>query len=159
MNMKKFVKKPLAIAVLVLASSGVVNMAHAGESGVIHSQNITGTRTIKQAGGFTVDFQATGNEIEAGKLKDDTYTFALKASDTTKHGGWDIRPMGKSAEGVMVSSSGDKIPLHLRNLTWDRDHWYANNDGNLETQFYIAAGTTVQAGEYTFTAKVDDYTA
>ncbi|WP_077295089.1 MyfA/PsaA family fimbrial adhesin [Yersinia proxima] len=159
MNMKKFVKKPLAIAVLMLASSGVVNMAHADESKVVHSQDITGTRTIKQAGGFTVDFEATDNEIVAGQLGADTSAFNLKASDVAEHGGWDVRPIGASADGMMVSASGDKIRLRSHALTWDRDHWYANNKGDLRALFYISAGTVVNAGEYTFTAKVDDYTA
>lgn len=38
MNMKKLVKKPLAIAVLMLTFGGVANMAHAGS--VIQSQDV-----------------------------------------------------------------------------------------------------------------------
>lgn len=49
MNMKKFVKKPLVIAALMLASGGMVNMVHAATT--INSKDISATKTVKEGGG------------------------------------------------------------------------------------------------------------
>lgn len=65
MNMKKFVKKPLAIAVLMLAFGGIVNMAHA--SSVIQSQDVSASKEVKQGGAFKVEFTASSDEIVSGR--------------------------------------------------------------------------------------------
>lgn len=46
--MKKFVKKPLVIAALMLASGGMVNMVHAATT--INSKDISATKTVKKGG-------------------------------------------------------------------------------------------------------------
>lgn len=97
MNMKKFVKKPLAIAVLMLASGGMVNMVHA-EPTVINSKDISATKTVKEGGSFSVEFKATENEIVSGKLDADTPAFHLVMSDSGEHKGWNVRPTGASEE-------------------------------------------------------------
>ncbi|HIH7576909.1 TPA: fimbrial polyadhesin major subunit MyfA [Yersinia enterocolitica] len=157
MNMKKFVKKPLAIAVLMLASGGMVNMVHA-EPTVINSKDISATKTVKEGGSFSVEFKATENEIVSGKLDADTPAFHLVMSDSGEHKGWNVRPTGASEGGQMVSTDGTRVDLHTNELSWDNDHWWIDDGSErVEATFFLAAGDEVKAGEYQFTGRVEEY--
>ncbi|HHG0423628.1 TPA: MyfA/PsaA family fimbrial adhesin [Yersinia enterocolitica] len=165
MNMKEFVKKPLAIAVLMLASGGMVNMVHAASSvtgarPVTDSRDISATRTVKAGGEFSVEFKATENDIVAGKLAERTPAFHLTISDTANHGGFNVVPTGASAGGVMVSADGSKVDLHSHDFEWDKDHWWkATASQQMEATFYLDTGTLVKTGEYQFTGRVEEFSA
>ncbi|MFQ6256512.1 MyfA/PsaA family fimbrial adhesin [Yersinia enterocolitica] len=160
MNMKNFVKKPLAIAVLMLASGGMVNMVHAA-SPVTDSRDISATRTVKAGGEFSVKFEATENDIVAGKLAEKTPAFHLTISDAANHGGFNVWPTGASEGGMMVSiADGSKVELHSHDFAWDKNHWWVSDPSQqLEATFYLDTGTVVKAGEYQFTGRVEEYAA
>lgn len=154
--MKKFVKKPLVIAALMLASGGMVNMVHA--ESIINGKSISATKTVKEGEAFSVEFNATENEVVSGKLDADTPVFHLVMSDSGVHDGWNVRPIGVSEGGKMVSADGTKVDLHSQDLSWDKDHWLiADGSQRVEATFYLAAGDVVKAGEYQFTGRVEEY--
>lgn len=156
MNMKKFVKKPLVIAALMLASGGMVNMVHAATT--INSKDISATKTVKEGGAFSVEFNATENEVVSGKLGADTPVFHLVMSDSGGHKGWDVRPTGVSEGGQMVSADGARVDLHSHDLSWGKGHWWIDDGSQrVEATFYLAAGDVVKAGEYQFTGRVEEY--
>ncbi|HHH2194550.1 TPA: MyfA/PsaA family fimbrial adhesin [Yersinia enterocolitica] len=159
MNMKKFVKKPLAIAILMLASSGVVNMAHAGS--VLQSQDVSASKEVKQGGAFKVEFTASPNEIISGRQGKGVTVFILKASDSAEHGGWRLVTTGSSKGGYMYDDMGHRLSLHSSSWTWEEggSNWYINDTGNttVENDLFVAKGEVVPAGTYHFTGRVEEY--
>lgn len=79
-------------------------------------------------------------------------------SDSGEHKGWNVRPIGVSEGGQMVSADGTRVDLHSRDLSWDNDHWLIDDGSQrVEATFYLAAGDVVKAGEYQFTGRVEEY--
>ncbi|ELW8957492.1 TPA: MyfA/PsaA family fimbrial adhesin [Yersinia enterocolitica] len=159
MNMKKFVKKPLAIAVLMLAFGGIVNMAHA--SSVIQSQDVSASKEVKQGGAFKVEFTASSDEIVSGRQAEDVAVFILKVSDSAEHSGWRLIPTGSSKGGYMYDDSGNSVELHGAHWSWGGvdNNWYKNDSGNdeLEEHLYLAKDEMVPPGTYHFTGRVEEY--
>lgn len=158
MNMKKFVKKPLAIAVLMLTFGGVANIAHAR---TIKSQDVSATKEVKRGGILKVEFTASPDEIVAGKQAADVAAFILKVSDTGDHTGWKLVPTGSSKGGYMYDDSGNKVPLHASGWSWvaSDELWSKKDNGHtqLEEHLYLAKGEEVKAGQYHFTGRVEEY--
>ncbi|EOA2976935.1 TPA: MyfA/PsaA family fimbrial adhesin [Yersinia enterocolitica] len=156
--MKKFVKKPLAIAVLMLAFGGIVNMAHAS---VIQTQDVSASKEVKQGGSSKVEFTASSDEIVSGRQAESVAVFILKVSDSAEHSGWRIIPTGSSKGGYMYDDSGKSVELHGAHWSWvDVDNnWYKNDSGNdeLEEHLYVAKGEMVPPGTYHFTGRVEEY--
>ncbi|CNB95522.1 adhesin [Yersinia frederiksenii] len=159
--MKKYVKKPLAIAVLMLTFGGVANIAHASNTKTLDSLAVSATKEVKKGGTFTVKFSASSNEIVSGKQAKTVPVFILKVSDTAEHSGWRLVPTGSSKGGYAYDDSGNTVPLHGTNWTWgERDNnWYINDSGNaeLEEDLTFAAGDVIAAGTYHFTGNVEEY--
>ncbi|EKN6013277.1 hypothetical protein DVQ57_01255 [Yersinia enterocolitica] len=159
MNMKEFVKKPLAIAVLMLTFGGVANMAHAGS--VVQRQDISASKEVKQGGEFKVEFTASPDEITSGRQGKDVAAFYLKVSDSAEHSGWRLIPTGSSKGGYMYDDKGNRVELHSSLWSWvgPDNNWYINNTGNtvLEDHLYLAKGQVVPAGTYHFTGRVEEY--
>ncbi|HHL2712347.1 TPA: MyfA/PsaA family fimbrial adhesin [Yersinia enterocolitica] len=157
--MKKFVKKPLAIAVLMLTCGGVVNIAHAA---TLNSQDVSASKEVKQGGAVKIEFTPSSDEIISGEQPNDVTAFILKVSDSAEHGGWRLKPTGSSKGGYMYDSSGNKVELHGKYWRWiDIDNnWYKNDSKNgvVEEDLYIAKGQVVKPGTYTFTGTVEEYT-
>ncbi|EMJ3153364.1 TPA: MyfA/PsaA family fimbrial adhesin [Yersinia enterocolitica] len=168
MNMKKFVKKPLAIAVLMLASSGVVNMVHADSvvrgqdlsTSVIHQQDVSASKEVKGGGSFKIEFTASPDEIIAGKQEKDVTVFILKVSDSARHNAWDLAGTGSSVGGYMFDSAGNRIGLHSSDWKWDgsTQTWHKDDSGSaeLEERLFVAKGETLNPGKYTFTGYVSE---
>ncbi|ELY5219256.1 MyfA/PsaA family fimbrial adhesin [Yersinia enterocolitica] len=158
MNMKKFVKNPLAIAVLMLTFGGVANIAHAS---TVASEDVSASKEVKQGGTFKVEFTASPDEIVSGKQAEDAAVFILKVSDSAEHSGWRLIPTGSSKGGYMYDDSGNSVPLHGAHWLWvDLDNnWYKSDSGNSEQEehLYVAKGEWVQAGTYHFTGRVEEY--
>ncbi|CQH58019.1 TPA: MyfA/PsaA family fimbrial adhesin [Yersinia enterocolitica] len=158
MNMKKFVKNPLAIAVLMLTFGGVANIAHAS---TVASEGVSASKEVKQGGTFKVEFTASPDEIVSGKQAEDAAVFILKVSDSAEHSGWRLIPTGSSKGGYMYDDSGNSVPLHGAHWSWvDLDNnWYKSDSGNSEQEehLYVAKGEWVQAGTYHFTGRVEEY--
>ena len=159
MNMKKLVKKPLAIAVLMLTFGGVANMAHANS--VVQGQDVSASKEVKQGGAFKVEFTASPDEIISGRQGKDVAAFILKVSDSAEHSGWRLIATGSSKGGYMYNDMGNRLPLHSSSWKWeDADsNWYINNSGNtvIEDHLYLAKGEVVPAGRYHFTGRVEEY--
>ncbi|HDL7058265.1 TPA: MyfA/PsaA family fimbrial adhesin [Yersinia enterocolitica] len=159
MNMKKLVKKPLAIAVLMLTFGGVANMAHAGS--VIQSQDVFASKEVKQGGAFKVEFTASPDEIVSGRQENDVAAFILKVSDSAEHDGWRLVTTGTSEGGYMYDDNGNRVELHSSSWTWEggSSNWYINDGGNtmVEDHLYVAKGQVVPAGTYHFTGRVEEY--
>ncbi|EPE4156705.1 MyfA/PsaA family fimbrial adhesin [Yersinia enterocolitica] len=159
MNMKEFVKKPLAIAVLMLTFGGVANMAHAGS--VVQHQDVSASKEVKQGGAFKVEFTASPDEITSGRQGKDVAAFYLKVSDSAEHSGWRLIPTGSSKGGYMYDDKGNRVELHSSSWSWvgPDNNWYINNAGNtvLEDHLYLAKGQVVPAGTYHFTGCVEEY--
>ncbi|EPB4500200.1 MyfA/PsaA family fimbrial adhesin [Yersinia enterocolitica] len=159
MNMKKFVKKPLAIAVLMLIFGGVANMAHAGT--IIQSQDVSASKEVKQGASFKVEFTASPDEIISGRQESDVNVFILKASDSAEHTGWRLVTTGTSEGGYMYDDNGNRRPLHSRSWTWEEGghNWYITDGGNAAVgdELYVAKGEVVPAGTYHFTGRVEEY--
>ncbi|UXD25669.1 pH 6 antigen adhesin [Yersinia enterocolitica] len=158
-NMKKFVKKPLAIAVLMLTFGGVANMAHANS--VEQSQNVSATKEVKQGGNFKAEFIASPDEIVSGRQGKDVTAFILKVSDSAEHSGWRLVPTGSSEGGYMYDDSGNHVSLYATSWKWDMtdSNWYVDDPGNveLEEHLYLTQGDVVPPGEYHFTGRVEEY--
>ncbi|HHA0033782.1 TPA: MyfA/PsaA family fimbrial adhesin [Yersinia enterocolitica] len=158
MNMKKLVKKPLAIAVLMLTFGGVANIAHAS---TVQGEDVSASKEVKQGGAFKVEFTASPDEIVSGSQAEDVAAFVLKVSDSAEHSGWRIIPTGSSKGGYMYDDSGNSVPLHGAHWSWvDLDNnWYKHDSGNdeLEEHLFIAKGEVVQPGTYHFTGRVEEY--
>ncbi|ELW8195828.1 MyfA/PsaA family fimbrial adhesin [Yersinia enterocolitica] len=159
MNMKEFVKKPLAIAVLMLTFGGVANMAYAGS--VVQRKDISASKEVKQGGEFKVEFTASPDEITSGRQGKDVAAFYLKVSDSAEHTGWRLIPTGSSKGGYMYDDKGDRVVLHSSSWSWvaQDNNWYIHNAGNtvLEDHLYLAKGQMVPAGTYHFTGRVEEY--
>ncbi|EKN3593382.1 MyfA/PsaA family fimbrial adhesin [Yersinia enterocolitica] len=159
MNMKKFVKKPLAIAVLMLTFGGVANMARAAD--ILQSQDVSATKEVKQGGAFKVEFIPSSKEVVSGKQVEDSEVFILKVSDTALHSGWALITTGSSKGGFMYTDSGDKVKLDSSEWTWSDsdDSWHINDDGNAEQemQLLIPKDAVVRAGKYHFTGRVNEF--
>ncbi|HFI1947295.1 TPA: MyfA/PsaA family fimbrial adhesin [Yersinia enterocolitica] len=157
--MKKFVKKPLAIAVLMLTFGGVANMAHA--SSVVQGQDVSASKEVKQGGNFKVEFIASPDEIVSGRQGKDVTAFILKVSDSAEHGGWRLIATGSSKGGYMYDDSGNRLSLYATSWRWDEtdSNWYLSDPGNveLEEHLYLAKGDVVSPGEYHFTGRVEEY--
>ncbi|WP_174847014.1 MyfA/PsaA family fimbrial adhesin [Yersinia artesiana] len=168
MNMKKFVKKPLAIAVLMLASSGVVNMVHADSvvrgqdlsTSLIHQQDVSASKEIKDGDIFKIEFTASPDEIIAGRQEKDVTAFILKVSDTAEHNTWSLAGTGQSRGGYMFDGNGNRVELHSSDWTWDgtTNTWHKEDSGSaeLEERLYVAKGDTLHPGKYTFTGYVSE---
>ncbi|MFQ6291171.1 MyfA/PsaA family fimbrial adhesin [Yersinia enterocolitica] len=161
MNMKKFVKKPLAIAVLTMAFGGIVNMAHADSVTVVQAQDVSASKEVKQGGAFKVEFTASPDEIVSGRQAGDVTAFILKVSDSAEHSGWRLIPTGSSKGGYMYDDSGNSVELHGANWYWGEadNNWYKNDSGNdeLEEHLYLAKNEMVPPGTYHFTGRVEEY--
>ncbi|HFR4112396.1 TPA: MyfA/PsaA family fimbrial adhesin [Yersinia enterocolitica] len=159
MNMKKFVKKPLAIAVLMLTFGGVANMARATD--VLRSQDVSAVKEVKQGGAFKAEFFPSPGEIISGKQSKEVAVFTLKVSDTAEHTGWQLVSTGSSAGGVMYTDSGDKVSVNSPEWDWSAadSSWYRNDDGNtaIEMHLVLEQGTVLKAGKYHFTGRVEEY--
>ncbi|MDA5487658.1 MyfA/PsaA family fimbrial adhesin [Yersinia kristensenii] len=157
MNMKKFVKKPLVIAVLMLASGGVVNMAHADTK--LHGQDVVAKKAVKKGGVFGVELKASDNEIVSGKTTKAENVFYMVMTDPEDHKGWNVWPTGVSKGGQMSLEDGShKVDLHTNNLTWAKDHWMINDSSErVEASFFVNAGNLLKPGEYVFSAYVEDF--
>ncbi|EMJ3184585.1 TPA: MyfA/PsaA family fimbrial adhesin [Yersinia enterocolitica] len=159
MNMKKLVKKPLAIAVLMLTFGGVANMAYAGS--VIQSQDVSASKEVKQGGAFKVEFTASSDEIVSGRQAKDVAVFILKVSDSAEHSGWRLIPTGSSKGGYMYDDSGNSVELHGAHWSWVGvdNNWYKHDSGNdeLEEHLYLAKDEMVPPGTYHFTGRVEEY--
>ncbi|MBX9495080.1 MyfA/PsaA family fimbrial adhesin [Yersinia enterocolitica] len=159
MNMKEFVKKPLAIAVLMLTFGGVANMAHADS--VVQRQDVSASKEVKQGGEFKVEFTASPDEIISGRQGKDVAVFYLKVSDSAEHSGWRLIPTGSSKGGYMYDDKGNRVGLHSSSWSWvgPDNNWYIHNTGNsvLEDHLYVAKGQMVPAGTYHFTGRVEEY--
>ncbi|HDV7158723.1 TPA: MyfA/PsaA family fimbrial adhesin [Yersinia enterocolitica] len=159
MNMKKLVKKPLAIAVLMLTFGGVANMAYAGS--VIQSQDVSASKEVKQGGAFKVEFTANSDEIVSGRQAKDVAVFILKVSDSAEHSGWRLIPTGSSKGGYMYDDSGNSVELHGAHWSWVGvdNNWYKHDSGNdeLEEHLYLAKDEMVPPGTYHFTGRVEEY--
>ncbi|WP_339099408.1 MyfA/PsaA family fimbrial adhesin [Yersinia enterocolitica] len=157
--MKKFVKKPLAIAVLMLTFGGVANMAHA--TSTMQSQDVFASKEVKEGGTFKVEFTASPDEIVSGRQENDVTAFILKVSDSAVHGGWRLVATGTSEGGYMYDDDDNRVELHSSSWEWvGRDsNWYINDGGNttLENRLYVAKGEVLPAGTYHFTGRVDEY--
>ncbi|EKN3567789.1 MyfA/PsaA family fimbrial adhesin [Yersinia enterocolitica] len=158
--MKKFAKKSLAIAVIMMAFGGMTNMAHASK--LVASKNISADRHVNAGSALEVVFEATPNEIIAGELIADAPVFHIVARDTTPHDTWDIVPTGKSVGGLMVTADGKTAKLHATKAQWKtsvggESKWELKSTGDLDDTFYLAKGLTVEPGLYQFTGKVDEY--
>ncbi|EKN4121194.1 MyfA/PsaA family fimbrial adhesin [Yersinia enterocolitica] len=161
MNMKKFVKKPLAIAVLMLTFGGVANMAYAAST-VIQSQDVFASKEVKQGGAFKVEFTASPDEIVSGRQGNDVAAFILKVSDSAEHDGWRLVTTGTSEGGYMYDDNGNRVELHSSSWAWvggGGNCWYINNGGNttVEDHLYVAKGLVVPAGTYHFTGRVEEF--
>ncbi|HDL7644074.1 TPA: MyfA/PsaA family fimbrial adhesin [Yersinia enterocolitica] len=161
--MKEFVKKPLAITAataLMLAFGGMANMAHA--TTILATQNISGVKTVKQGGAFKVEFSPSEKEIVSGQLSEDAPFFVLKMSDSARHTAWNIWPSGESKGGNLVAPDGKKLALYLtpkeKTFWGTQDHWYVGDAGSAPVilTFWLQKGNVLQAGDYSFTAKVDE---
>ncbi|EKN5909506.1 TPA: MyfA/PsaA family fimbrial adhesin [Yersinia enterocolitica] len=159
MNMKRFVKKPLAIAVLMLTFGGVADMAHANS--VVQSQDVSASKEVKQGGAFKVEFTASPSVIVSGKQAEDVAAFILKVSDSAEHSGWRLIPTGSSKGGYMYDDSGNRVELHGAHWSWVdvNNNWYKNDSGNgeLEEHLYLAKNEMVPPGTYHFTGRVEEY--
>ncbi|CFQ82176.1 MyfA/PsaA family fimbrial adhesin [Yersinia enterocolitica] len=160
--MKKFAKKSLAIAVIMMAFGGMANMAHAKPP--VASKDIRGDREVKVGSNLEVVFEATPNEIIAGALTADAPVFHLVARDAAPHGSWGVLPTGESSGGVMVTADGKKVKLTATKSRWRSggivtgpEMWLLETKGDLDETFYLAKGLTVEPGQYHFTAKVEEY--
>ncbi|HEN3672571.1 TPA: MyfA/PsaA family fimbrial adhesin [Yersinia enterocolitica] len=160
MNMKEFVKKPLAIAVLMLTFGGVANIAHASTS-TLESRDVSASKEVKQGGAVKIEFTASSDEIVSGVQAKDVAAFILKVSDSAEHNGWRIVPTGSSKGGYMYDDSGSYVELHGAHWTWvgADNNWYKHDSGNdeLEEHLYIAKGQVVKPGTYHFTGRVEEY--
>ncbi|EKN5160026.1 MyfA/PsaA family fimbrial adhesin [Yersinia enterocolitica] len=158
MNMKKFVKKPLAIAVLMLTFGGVANAAPISDP-TIASQDVSATKEIKQGGNLKVEFTASSDEIFSGRQAEDKTAFILKVSDSAEHSGWRLIPTGSSKDGNMYDDSGNTIDVDVEDWTWSTDHWYKEDGTNasLEGHVIIHRDDVVKAGTYHFTGRVEEY--
>ncbi|HHL2499531.1 TPA: MyfA/PsaA family fimbrial adhesin [Yersinia enterocolitica] len=158
MNMKKLVKKPLAIAVLMLTFGGVANMAHAS---IVESKDVSASKEVKQGGAVKIEFTANPSEIVSGRQEKDATVFILKVSDSAEHSGWRLYGTGSSVGGYMYDDSGTRVGLHGAAWRWvDIDkNWYKNDSGNgeLEEHLYLARGDVVKPGIYHFTGRVEEY--
>lgn len=163
MNMKKLVKKPLAIAVLMLTFGGVANIAHASSATTIYTQDVSASKEIKEPGVLKIALTATPDEIVAGTLANDTTIFILKVSDTAKHSGWRLHGTGSSVGGYMYEESnpGKMVALHASSWTWAPAErlWRKSDSGSAEVEehLYVTKGVKLEAGKYCFTGRVEEY--
>lgn len=162
--MKKFAKKSLAIAVIMMAFGGMANMAHAKSP--IAAKDIRGDREVKAGSNLEVVFEATPNDIIAGALPADAPVFHLVARDKAPHGSWGVLPTGDSSGGVMATADGKRVKLTATKSRWRSgsfvtgpEMWLLETEGDLDETFYIPKGLTIEAGQYHFTAKIEEYEA
>ncbi|HDL7748995.1 TPA: MyfA/PsaA family fimbrial adhesin [Yersinia enterocolitica] len=158
--MKKFAKKSLAIAVLMMAFGGVANMAHA--SNIINSQDVSADKTVKQGGAVKIEFTPSTEEIVSGVQPEDVAVFVLKVSDSAQHSGWRMVPTGSSEGGYMYNDTGNRVPLHsAAGWAWVSadNNWHIDDSSNkeLEDHLYLTKGQVVQAGVYHYTGRVEEY--
>lgn len=150
---------PLAAAASLMLTLGLSTSAQA--AWLVASQDVSATKEIAQGDAFKVVFDAWPTKYTAGTLKVDSTMFALSASDSAKHSGWKLIPTGKSMGGFMVSNNGTKVPLSMAGgFSWSKNgaDWHKDDTGNVDkAPLYVKAGTFVEAGKYTFTARVEEY--
>ncbi|HDL6960910.1 TPA: MyfA/PsaA family fimbrial adhesin [Yersinia enterocolitica] len=159
MSINKFAKKPLAIAILMLAVGGGANMAHA--TSVVQAQDVSASKEVKQGGEFKVEFTASPDDIFSGRQDENKTIFVLKVSDSAEHSGWRLIPTGSSQGGYMYDDSGNRIGLYSSSWSWVGidNNWYKNDSGNteLEDHLYVPKGQSLKAGTYHFTGRVEEY--
>lgn len=173
MSVKKFVKKPLAIAALMLAYSGVANVAHASLLPAIKdSQDVSATKVVKQSDTFHAELLPSSEDIPAGKTKGFITAFTLSMGDTAGHEMWGFIPTGDSASGVTPPGGGmymvdandktNKVLLIAPTMAWDSStHSYVSAAKKMVTSykasFAIPANIDVKAGSYVLTGRAVAY--
>ncbi|EOI6455961.1 MyfA/PsaA family fimbrial adhesin [Yersinia enterocolitica] len=165
MSVKKFVKKPLAIAALMLACGGVANVAHAHV--ITNSQDVSATKVVKQSDTFYAELLPSSDDIPAGKTQGPVIAFTLSMGDSVGHEMWGFAPTGDSG-GVTSPSGGvymvdandkaNKVLLLAPTMSWENPtHCYVNPIKKMATSykanFVIPANTDVRAGSYVLTGR------
>ncbi len=160
--MKKFAKKPLAIAAMMMVFGGGV---HAETN--FESQQVQAERSVKEHEELVVDFSATDNELYAGEQSEDVDAFKISMSDRAQHRGWGLVPTGYSAPvhgeayGYMVRNDGVfKVRLRAKTMQWSATElpsapgWFVEDAGvDFSDVIYIPQGSEVEPGDYRFTGR------
>ncbi|EMX2852628.1 MyfA/PsaA family fimbrial adhesin [Yersinia enterocolitica] len=158
--MKKFAKKPLAIAAMVMMVFGGGVHAKSG----FDSKQVLAERIVLEHQELVVDFSATDNEVYAGAQTGDVDVFKLSMSDRAQHRGWGLAPTGQSKpvqgepNGYMIRiDDGSRVPLEARTMQWSTTDmpgagWFAADTGaDFSDTLYIPTGVNVKPGQYRFT--------